>query len=136
MGKINRTRTGVERGLEEDVWRKFLENIESAERKYETARFLDSILTANEKKFISKRLAALSLIKSGRSYKEIGRILRVSPSTVSGIKKSVDGAYQSNRYRAMLGKNEKIKRTKRIPASTILDYWANLPLPSKTGKRK
>ncbi|MDP3948705.1 MAG: Trp family transcriptional regulator [bacterium] len=135
MRKINRPNTGIEKGLEENIWRKFLENVENAGHKHETAKFLDSILTANEKKLISKRLAALALIKSEKSYREIGRILWISPSTVSGLKKSIRGIYQSNRYRATKSKNEKRKSMGGIPASTILDYWANLSLPSRTRKR-
>ena len=136
MRKYKRSEIGINKGLEENVWLNFLENVENAGHKHKTAKFLDSILTVNEKKLISKRLVALALIKSGESYREIGRELWISPSTVSGIKKSIDGAYQSSRYRAMRGKNEKIKRTRGIPESTILDYWAGLPFPSKTGKRR
>ncbi len=137
MGKDNYSEPIAEKGWEEKIWKKFLEDVENAEHKHKAAQFLDGILTASEKKFISKRLAALSLIKSGKSYTEIGKILWISPSTVSGLKKSIfDASYQSNRDRSANGKNERSKKIQELPSSTILDYWANLPLPSKTIKKR
>jgi len=128
------------KGWEKQIWHRFLKNVENSNRNNRTAEFLDSILTESEKKFISKRLAALSLIKSGKSYKEIGKILWVSPCTISAISKIVNDLenYQSNREYRAKRKNEKRKGLRGLPPSTILDYWANLPMPSKTikGKRK
>lgn len=132
MGKINESEFGTGKGWEEKIWLKFLEDIGNAGHSHKTIKFLNSILTANEKKLISKRLAALALIRSGKSYKEVGRILWISPSTVSGLKKSIYSVYKSNRSRATDSKCGNKKKIKEIPPSTILDYWASLPLPSKT----
>ncbi len=136
MKKIDGFESG--KGWEEKIWRGFLENVENANHKYKTEAFLDNILTKSEKRFISKRLAALSLIRAGKSYKEIGRILWISPCTISALKKIVNETtnYQSNREYSVKKRNEKSERRRKIPPSTILDYWANLPLPSKTGYLK
>jgi len=119
-----------------DIWRKFLDNLEGADSKKEIAELLDNLLSVNEKMLISKRLATMALIKSGKSYKEIGRILWISPSTVSAIKKSVHQktSYKSNRHYAATSKDEKRKNMKALPPQTIFDYWLNLPLPKKTGR--
>ncbi len=120
---------------EADIWTKFLKKIEEANLKKEIAELLDNLLSSNEKILISKRLAAIVLIKEGKSYKEIGKILWISPGTVSAIKKSVylSANYKSNRYYSGINKKEKIKRMKGIPPETIFDYWARLPIPKKGG---
>lgn len=137
MDKIGGSEFVNGKGWEEKIWKKFLEDIEDAGHDHKTAKFLDNILTTSEKKIISKRLAALVLIKSGKSYRDIGKMLWISPATVSALKKSVCGEsyYQSSRFYAEKSKSEKAKKIKKVPSPTILDYWANLPLPSKTRKR-
>jgi len=85
---VNKTKN-----LENYFWLKFCENVEksSSER---TARILNSLLSVDEKGMIAKRLAAVKLIRLGKSYKEIGKILWMSPSTVSAIKKSMSNTTQ------------------------------------------
>ncbi|MBI4117365.1 MAG: hypothetical protein HY451_01650 [Parcubacteria group bacterium] len=121
---------------ERGIWRNFLANIERAESKREIVKLLDNLLSVREKRFISKRMTALALINAGKSYKEIGKILWISPSTVSALKKSVYGnsGYQSNRYYAEKSRNEKRKNMKGLPPQTIFDYWLNFPFPKKTGR--
>ncbi len=119
---------------EMNVWSKFLGNIEKANSKKEIAELLDNLLSSNEKILISKRLAAVALIKGGKSYREIGKILWISPGTVSAIKKSVylPANYKSSRYYYGINKSEKIKRMKGIPPETIFDHWARLPIPKRS----
>ncbi len=121
---------------EENIWQRFLENIDKAVSKSEIIKLLDNLLSPNEKKLISKRLAAMALIKAGATYMEAGRILWISPSTISALKKSVYKAakYQSNRYYTEKSRSEKRKNMKGLPAQTIFDYWLNFPLPKKIGK--
>ena len=109
-------------------------SIEKANSKKEIAELLDNLLSYNEKILISKRLAAVALIKDGKSYREIGKILWISPGTVSAIKKSIylPVSYKSSRYYYGRNKSEKIKRMKGIPPETIFDYWARLPIPKKS----
>ncbi|MEK7212530.1 MAG: Trp family transcriptional regulator [Patescibacteria group bacterium] len=117
------------------LWQKFLEDIRKTESR-KTAIFLDSILSENEKGLISRRLAAMALIKTGKTYREVGEILWISPSTISAIKKSASDRlnYKSSRYYAGQSKNEKRKNMKGLPAETIFDYWLNLPFPKKVGR--
>ena len=117
-----------------NIWSKFLVNIEKANSKKEIAKLLDNLLSSNEKILISKRLATVALIKGGKSYREIGKILWISPGTVSAIKKSISlpANYKSSRYYCGRNKSEKIKRMKGIPPETIFDYWARLPIPKKS----
>ena len=121
---------------EDFVWSKFLENAERAKIDQQLKSFLDKLLSANEKKLITKRLTTLAMIKAGKTYKEIEEVLGISPSTISALKKSVKkgSGYQSNRYYAKESRNEKRKHIKGLPAQTILDYWLNFPFPTKTGK--
>lgn len=134
MGKTPNLKSRKE--WEGAIWPGFLEDIKRADSKKKIARLLDNILSSNEKKLISKRLAALTLIRAGASYKEIGRILWISPSTVSALKKSIHKAaqYQSNRYYAGRSKDEKRKNMKSLPSQTIFDYWLNFPIPKKVGR--
>lgn len=117
-----------------NIWSKFLDDIEKVGSKKEIAELLDNLLSPNEKILISKRLAAVALIKSGKSYREIGRVLWVSPGTISAIKKSIylPVNYKSNRYYYGKNKSEKIKKMKGIPPETIFDHWARLPMPKKS----
>ncbi|HUX35603.1 MAG TPA: Trp family transcriptional regulator [Candidatus Paceibacterota bacterium] len=136
MGKINEFKAGEE--WEKKIWHKFLENVENSKGDRKISWFLDNILTENEKKFISKRLAALSLIESGKSYKEIGRILWISPCTISAIKKVAKrtSGYFSNREYRIKNKNKKNINSIKSPPYTILNYWADLPLPSKSKRQR
>lgn len=121
---------------EDFIWLNFLENAEKAKSNKKLKIFLDSLLSANEKKLIIKRLAVLAMIKSGKSYKEVGEILWVSPSTISALKKSIlnQFGYRSNRYYANKSANKKRKHIKGLPPRTIFDYWLNFPLPNKSGR--
>ena len=51
-------------------------------------RAFSKLLSADEKKAITKRVAILSLIRSGKNYAEIGELLWVSPVTIRIIKKN------------------------------------------------
>ncbi len=135
MEKISEFKSKKE--WENFLWSKFLEKAEKAKSEKQLKIFLDNLLSANEKRLITKRLTALAMIKAGKSYKEIGEALWISPSTISALKKSLEkqSGYQSNRYYAGKSKNEKGKRVKLPPKKTILDYWLNFPFPTKGGKR-
>ncbi len=138
MDKFIGFEPGTGKVWEEKIWKKFLEEIEDSGSRRETSKFLDSILTENEKKIISKRLVALALVRSGKSYREIGRLLWISPCTISALSKVINEieSYQSDRQFRTKRKSERRKRLKELPSPTILDYWASLPLPSKSGFRK
>ncbi len=120
---------------EESVWNIFLENIEKSENRKQMKEFLNNLLTAKEKKFLVKRLIAIALIKEGKTYREIGEILWISPSTISAIKKSINNRsiYQSSRnFNKKINSNK--KRMKGVSESTIIDYLINFPFPKMVGK--
>jgi len=123
------------KNLENYFWLKLCENIEKSSSKG-TIKVLNSLLSMSEKGMIAKRLAAVSLIRSGKSYREIGRILWMSPSTVSAIKKNMGKttSYQSGAFYTNQTKTEKERKIKPLPEKTIFDYWANFPFPESRGK--
>ncbi len=71
--------------LENYFWREFSKNVEKSSPEM-TVKILNSLLSEDEKGMVAKRLAAINLIRSGKSYREIGKILWMSPSTVSAKK--------------------------------------------------
>ncbi|MFH1346722.1 MAG: helix-turn-helix domain-containing protein [Spirochaetota bacterium] len=117
------------------LWLKFIENVKNSKPET-TAKIFDSLLSVDEKEVIAKRLAAINLIRAGKSYKEIGKILWMSPSTISALKKSIIDAagYQSGDFYASQSKKEKERRIKPLPERTIFDYWADFPFPKSYGK--
>lgn len=59
---------------------------------------LQSFITSYERHNIIMRVAVFQMISSGKSYKEIGKELWISPQTISGIVKSIKGnKYESYR---------------------------------------
>ena len=52
----------------------------------EIERFLGELLTPTEKTMLAKRLAIAAMLTKGYSYKDIGDVLKVSPTTVLNIK--------------------------------------------------
>ncbi len=52
-------------------------------------KMLGMLLTVHEKKQMIKRASAISLLRQGGSYSEIGKSLWLSPTTISAIRKSI-----------------------------------------------
>ena len=52
----------------------------------EIERFLGELLTPTEKTMIAKRLAIAAMLTKGYSYKDIGDVLKVSPTTILNIR--------------------------------------------------
>jgi len=117
------------------LWLKFLEKVKNSNPEM-TVKIFNFLLSVDEKEAIMKRLAAVNLIRAGKSYKEIGKILWMSPSTVSAVKKSMAKAtgYKSGNFYASQSKKEKEKKIKPLPERTIFDYWADFPFPESRGK--
>lgn len=122
--------------LENHLWREFLKSLQASKSAGELGLILDRLLTVSEKSRIAKRWAALVLLKEGKSYKEIGRILWTGPQKISALKKSLcgDSVYRSGRYWEELSNGEKKKRIKALPPQNQLDYWLNFPWPTKAGR--
>ena len=71
------------------IWKKIVSELPKANSVQEIEKLLDMLLTAYEKKQIIKRASAISLLKQGKSYNEIGKLLWLSPQTISAIRKSL-----------------------------------------------
>ncbi len=108
------------------VWGEFIEFLSHKPQK-ELDDFLSRIISQTEKELIINRLLVISLLKDGKSYKDIERELWVSPNTIRTIKKN-SGEYKSSRHYA---KNKNVKKGKE---STIVDYWLNFPFPKISGR--
>ena len=74
---------------EKYVWNKLIGELAKAVSVDEVGRSLDKLLTAHEKKQMIKRAAAASFLEEGKSYRDIGKLLWLSSSTISAIKKSL-----------------------------------------------
>lgn len=75
---------------------------------------LDSFITSYERHNLIMRAAAVDAIASGKSYKQIGNELWLSPQTISGIKKALA---ENNYYRSYLNRSKK-ERKKRVYSHT------------------
>jgi len=107
-------------------------------------KFLNTLLSQYEKDIISNRLAALSLIKQGKTYREIGKELWLSSTTISSLKSIVKGdpntEYKTHRQiRRISGeKIEEEKKNKYYPEpSPFFDTIDSIfnKIPRKTGFR-
>lgn len=79
------------------LWEEFVKILGKRKLEKDIYYFLNSLLTIKERTNITRRLVVISLIKKGKSYKEISEILWLSPNTISSIKKSFKNhrGYQS-----------------------------------------
>lgn len=124
------------------VWKKLLENINNSK----VAGILDLLLSRYEKKMIVNRIIALSLIKKGKSYKEIGEELWLSPNTIrslrlifndKSIKEYKGYKFRMNEKTKLREKNEN-RRLKYYPEPSPffdwIDHFAS-SLPKQHGPR-
>ncbi len=102
------------------IWENFVSGL-SEKSKEEIKSILGSYLSRQEKKNVVYRLSAIDLLKEGKSYREIGQILWLSPQTISAIKKSSVG--KMNDYKSY----RSATRQKKV--------WSGLPQPQKPEKQ-
>lgn len=69
---------------------------------------LELLVTSNERHDLVMRATAVDALVSGKSYKQIGEELWLSPQTISGIKK----ALTENNYRSYLERSKKERKKK------------------------
>ncbi len=70
---------------------------------------LQLLITSYERHHIVMRAVTLERLASGKSYKEIGKELWLSPQTISSIKKAAsEKAYRSYLERSKKGKKKRI----------------------------
>ena len=135
MKKIN------EIGSREDwfnyAWSKIINDVKSST----LSIVLDSLLTSYEKQIIVNRVAALILIKEGKTYKQIGEELWLSPTTIRSLKKMLEGSAE-NKYTSYRFSKNKLNSKKEIVKANIhdtsfidwVDYCASV-FPKRNGPR-
>ena len=104
---------------EDYAWERLLKDFAKISSPRDIENILAKIVTAHEKKQIAKRLAAVELLKQGKSYKEISRILWLSPTTISALKKSINGGDYVSGYELYKKRGRKI--------------WSSFPNPARKG---
>jgi len=73
---------------------------------------LQLLITLHERRDLVLRAAAAKALVSGKSYREIGDALWLSPQTISGIKKAIrEQTYQSYLERSKTERKKKIYRS-------------------------
>ncbi len=77
--------------LEKDVLQDLWKEIQRIKSGSEAEKFLDNFLTNDEKNLILRRLAAMRLIRQGKQYKEIVKLLKISKITISKTKDIMAG---------------------------------------------
>lgn len=120
------------------LWSKFLDQFSNTKSK--TA--INVIFSPYEKRLITKRLAALALIKSGCGSREICRLLWISRSTITALKKVVlgkSGSYISQRFlkRKNLGEGGSDKLMKHSWLDDLfkgIDLWELIKNPPRPGR--
>ena len=93
---------------EEAAWQEIIDFLHRIRSRKELEEFLVLVLAPGERRKFVMRAAALDRIRSGKSYREIGKELWLALQTVSAIAKSLrEHGYRSYRER---GKTERKKR--------------------------
>lgn len=122
------------------VWSKLLKDIKNPE----LAILLNALLSQYEKDIIANRLVAISLIKQGKTYKEIGEELWLSSSTIRSLKRMLENKsateYQTYRRLKNAAKEtiEKSRKKAYVPEpSPFFDAIDNFfaGIPKRTGFR-
>ncbi len=93
-------------------WRKILKSKE----------LLQLLITSHERHNLVRRLAAMDRLISGKSYREIGKELWLSPQTISAVKKAIT----KRAYRSYLERSQKERKKRK--------YSSN-PVSAKSGAR-
>ena len=128
------------------LWQRFLAKLMTTKTLKEASRVVGSLFSAYEKDLITKRIAALALIRSGMGVREIGRVLWMGTATISTLKKNFFGnlgIYKSQRSFKSSPKSNPTKLLFRkswledllsgFEGIDILDLLKNPPRPAGIG---
>lgn len=88
QNKIDSSRFHSRKEWEEFLWRELLRQISRIKSTENLDGFLQCFISKHERNIMLKRLTALMMLKEGKSYREIGRLLWISPSTLSALRRS------------------------------------------------
>ena len=128
---------------EDALWKEICDHLANTKSEKGFKRLIGKLLSREEKRTIVNRVAVLALIKTGKSYSEIGELLWVSPVTISTIKKNFwdESPHYKNRHffkKEKKSTSEIITRTKKSFLDELLnvDLWElikNPPRPAGMG---
>jgi uncharacterized protein YerC len=85
MAQVNKKK--LPEGLRQEAWRRFARLTGGAASEEARHARLRALFTPTELIALEKRLAILILLERGKSYRAIGRIIDVTRSTVSAVKR-------------------------------------------------
>ncbi len=112
--------------LEDKVWREFLDQIRRKIDSKDIDKILEMLLSPFERKEIVRRLAVISLLSEGRTYRKISEILGVSHQTVRAIKKCI---FENSQTYYPYHKKEKVSELQ--SSSSFMDdlkeFLSNIP---------
>ena len=118
--------------LEEKVWQEFLNKLRHAISSKNSEEILETLLSSYEKKELARRLAIISLLNEGKTYRRISEILGVSHQTIRAVKKCVleNSSKFYNPYR------RKEKKIKPLPGISLIEDLAEIlsKAPAYKGK--
>lgn len=105
---------------EDYLWSQIVRKFSAKKTYNETELLLKDLFSTHERKRMIRRAIVLSLVAQGKSYREISKIVWISPNTISSLKKSIlnKTGYISRHMRV------KIKEVKPKPLSS--KEWAKL----------
>lgn len=130
----------------EALWDELLGKLNLIQSKEKLKRVVERLISAKEKKMILRRLAIEALVRSGKSYRQIGEILWISHPTISTVKKNIFnvGNYKSYRkfykgprqYSVDEIKSEKSFLEELFGDVDIWEIIKNPPRPPGTGLKR
>ena len=76
----------LDKKIIDDIWEQFFKSVKKTNSSQEFKKIIELLFSDVEKVMIEKRLAIVCLLKDGKSYKEVGRLIDVSSATISFVK--------------------------------------------------
>jgi len=118
------------------VWETIVSSLADYSSLKDVEKFLAMLVTAHEREQIIKRAATVSLIKQGKSYREIGDILWLSHPTISSVKNSMTAGGYVSYYERSKNNKKKVRQEKpKLQFSELLDRIFEVPPPPRQGRR-
>ena len=111
----------------QQLWVELAAKISKLNSRNDVQDILDKLISEDEKATMLRRLATIALIQSGKSYTEIGKMLWLSPNTISTIKKNLLGKHKNYKsYLAFYGGPTKWSSLRAEPEKSYSDAFLEL----------
>lgn len=95
----------ISKDVADRIFEVFLKSLVQLKNTRETQALTEDLFTPTERIMLAKRLAIAHLLLHGYEYREIHKLLRVSPTTIRMVRLALD--YGKNGYKHILDKIEK-----------------------------